>query len=209
MKQVFFLLFIAITISVFSACQQNQTQATTQKTDEPKTYSVQGVTPVKTSAKSPTDAYKQLYEAVHNKDIAKIKGLMSQNSLQFAEAPAAQQKKTVDEVLENGFIDGNLSPTFPQIRDERIKDNFGALEIQGPDGRWTDYAFILEDGGWKVAVGDMFKGTYQKPAPSKSELENKNPTLVPAPAANANNPTIPNDKKPTKMPEVSNANVKK
>lgn len=179
------ILLILVTIAVFglAGCQ---TQTANSGNSAGLTSNVGG------GAATPTEAYKQLYTAVQKKDLAKIKSLMSKDSLGFAEFAGGQSKKTPDEVLMNGFIDGNLSPTMPQIRDERIKDNFAALEVQGPNGTWTDVGFIKEDGGWKIAIGDMFKGTYQKPAPSKAQQEdmatnpmyNSNVTNT-----NASNPT--------------------
>jgi hypothetical protein len=71
------------------------------------------------------------------------------------------------------------------MRDERIKDEFGAIEVWNEkDKRWEDLPFIKEDGVWKFAIGDMFKGSYQKPglgqAIKEQEEANKtNPNLIP------------------------------
>jgi hypothetical protein len=131
------------------------------------------------------EAYKKLYEAVKSKDSERIKQIMSKDSIGFAEFAASQQKKPVEQVLENGFTATTFAETLPEMRDERIKDEFGAIEVYNTkDKRWEDLPFIKEDGVWKFAIGDMFKGTYKKPALGQSvreqeEANKTNPNLVP------------------------------
>ncbi|HMS41178.1 MAG TPA: ribosomal protein L7/L12 [Pyrinomonadaceae bacterium] len=212
-------------------------------------------------AKSPTEAYKMLFAAVKNKDTEKIKAMMSENSIGFAGFVSGQQKKTIEEVLANGFTATTFQENLPPMRDERIKDGFGALEVQNKDKVWEDLPFIYESQitvesaganreaiikivtddmkipaekagefvnqlpqsiggytnvqaesikqklteagavvsiknlGWKLAIGDMFKGSYQKPAPGQSvkEQEAANSTsnnLVPLTPPNANNGNV-------------------
>jgi hypothetical protein len=132
-------------------------------------------------AQTPTDAYKMLYAAVKSKNPENIKKMMSKDSMIFAEGAAKQQNKPVESVLENGFYASTFSATLPKMRDERVKDNFGALEVWNEKERlWEDVAFIKEEDGWKIAVGDIFKGTYQSPGKPQSITEKEN--------ANAMNP---------------------
>lgn len=133
------------------------------------------------NAQTPTEAYKMLYAAVKSKDPEKIKKMMSKDSMVFAEGAAKQQNKSIESVLENGFYASTFSATLPKMRDERVKDNFGALEVWNEKERlWEDVAFIKEEDGWKIAVGDIFRGTYQSPGKSQSIIEKEN--------ANASNP---------------------
>jgi hypothetical protein len=133
------------------------------------------------SAQTPTEAYKMLYAAVKSKDTEKIKKMMSKDTMIFADGAAKQQNKSLESVLENGFYASTFSATLPKIRDERVKDNFGAVEVWNEKERvWEDVAFIREEDGWKVAVGDIFKGTYQVPGKSQSIIEREN--------SNATNP---------------------
>ena len=112
-------------------------------------------------AQSPTEAYKLLYAACKAKNTEQIKQLMSKSSLGLADFSANQQKKTVDKILENGLLAPTLADSITEIRDERIKGNFGRIEVRNErENRWEDLAFVLEDGGWKVAVGDLFQGTF-------------------------------------------------
>jgi hypothetical protein len=127
------------------------------------------------NAQTPTEAYKMLYAAVKSKDTEKIKKMMSKDSMIFAEGAAKQQNKSVESVLENGFYASTFSATLPKMRDERVKDNFGALEVWNEKERhWEDVAFIREEDGWKIAVGDIFKGSYQSPGKSQSIIEREN-----------------------------------
>ena len=133
------------------------------------------------NAQTPTEAYKMLYAAVKSKNPENIKKMMSKDSLIFADGAAKQQNKSMESVLENGFYASTFSATLPKMRDERVKDNFGALEVWNEKERlWEDVAFIKEEDGWKIAVGDIFKGTYQSPGKSQTIIEKEN--------ANASNP---------------------
>lgn len=97
---------------------------------------------------------------------------MSKNSLSFAEFVAGQQQKPIEEVLKNGFTATTFAETLPEIRDERIKDNFGAVEVwNAQDKRWEDLPFIFEDGAWKFAMGDAFKGSFKSPGKSLAARE--------------------------------------
>lgn len=145
----------------------------------------------KQSAGSPTEAYKMLYAAVKAKDIERIKKLVSKNSLALAEMSAQRYNQPLEKSLENGFLETNFADTLPPMRDERVKDNFGAVEIYNEkQKRWDDTAFILEDGAWKLAVGDLFKGNYQSPGKGQAQIESEknnpmmNANMLPAPNTN-------------------------
>lgn len=142
------------------------------------------------SAQSPTEAYKALYAAVKSKDAARIKQAMSKNSLGFAEFAAQKQNQTVEKTLENGFLETTFAAELPEMRDERVKDNFGAVEVfNQKTKRWDETAFVLEDGGWKLAVGDQFQGGYKSPGKGKAQIEFEasnpmnNMNAMPAPGA--------------------------
>lgn len=154
---------------------------------------------------SPTEAYKMLYAAVKAKDKDKIRQLVSKNSMSLAEMSAAQQKIGVDQFLENGFTATTFSPDLPEIRDERIKDNFGALEVyNSKDKRWEDLPFVYENGSWKLAVGDIFQGSYKSPGDGQAEIERKasgnSNMMMDAPNFNSANKMtqIPSANKPKK-----------
>ncbi len=160
-------------------------------------------------AQSPTEAYKMLFAAVKAKDKEKIKQMMSKSTLGLAEFSGSQQKKSVDQILENGFVAPTLAPSLTEIRDERVKDNFGAVEVFNPkDDRWEDLPFVLEDGGWKLAVGDIFQNTYKSPGKGQAQIEREaSNTGMPMPANSvADFPPIPEGNKSVQVPPSSGGN---
>ncbi len=166
-------------------------------------------------AKSPTEAYQILYKAVKAKDTGKIKQMMSKNTLALAESQAQRQNQTIEKVLENGFLATTFSDTMPQIRDERIKDEFGAVEVYNQkESKWEDTFFINEGGGWKLAVGDLFKGSFKMPDKSKAQKEQEmsnssmNDMVPVAPIADANISPANNNSK-VKTVEVTPENKSK
>ena len=125
-------------------------------------------------AQTPTDAYKMLFTAVKAKNTDAIKRMLSQKTQSFAESVAGQQNKPVPSVLENGFTATTFAGNLPRSRDERIKDNMGALEVWSEkDNRWEDLPFIKEADGWKLAIGDIFAGTHQSPGKGQAQIESE------------------------------------
>lgn len=130
-------------------------------------------------ASSPTEAYKMLYTAVKAKKPADIKMMLSKDTVKFAESISAQTKKPFDEQIRNGFTRTTFAAQMPEIRDERIKGNFGAVEVYNSrETKWEDLPFVLEDGGWKLAVGNVFAGTWQRPGVPRSVREQENVNAV-------------------------------
>jgi hypothetical protein len=149
-----------------------------------------------------TEAYKNLYDAVKSKNTENIKANMSKATVEFALTVAEMQKKTPEEMFKNGLIQSTSSEKLPPTRNERIKDNMGALEVQETNGTWQDVPFVLEDGRWRLAVGDLFNGSYKKPAPSQAETEANNnvPQIIPGPDITNTNAAMPNMNSAPKIP---------
>lgn len=121
---------------------------------------------------TPTEAYKRLFAAVKSKNTDAIRNEMSTKTKEFAKAVAARQNKSEVEVLSNGFTASSFAPTLPEIRDERIKDNMGAIEVwNDTDKRWDELPYIREPEGWKLAIGDLFAGTFKSPGAGQSIKE--------------------------------------
>ena len=121
---------------------------------------------------SPTAGYKQLYAAVKSKDTEKIKAAMSKKTQEFAQMVAGRQNSPIEKVYENGFTATTFSETLPEIRDERINGEWGAVEVwNSKDKRWEDLGFVLEDGSWKLAIGEMFGGTFKSPGMGRDQKE--------------------------------------
>ena len=153
-------------------------------------------------AKSPTEAYKMLFAAVKAKDPEKIKAMMTQNTLGLAQFNAERQKITIEKSVENGLVAPTMADALTEIRDERVKGNFGSVEVfNQKENRWEDLPFIIEDGGWKLAVGDLFQGKFESPGKSKGDIEREATNTMPMPTngmtkfpdlpANANSMTFP------------------
>lgn len=123
-------------------------------------------------ANSPTEGYKRLYTAVKSKDTEKIKSAMSKKTQEFAQMVAGRQNQPVEKVYENGFTATTFSDTLPEIRDERINGEWGAVEVwNAKENRWEDLGFVNEDGSWKLAIGEMFAGTFKSPGLGRDQKE--------------------------------------
>ncbi|HKP69166.1 MAG TPA: hypothetical protein VJV05_07775 [Pyrinomonadaceae bacterium] len=124
------------------------------------------------SASTPTDGYKRLYAAVKSKDTEKIKAAMSKKSQDFAQMVAARQNNPVEKIYENGFTATTFSETLPEIRDERVNGDSGAVEVwNAKESHWEDLGFVKEDGSWKLAIGEMFAGTFKSPGMGRDQKE--------------------------------------
>ena len=178
MQRIFLLLFI---LSIFAV-----------------TFACSGLGGI--SGDSPTEAYKRLYAAVKSKDAEAIKRQLTKKTLELGEASAARVGKTPEAMRENGHTETTFSDTLPPIRDERIKDNMGALEVwNSKSSRWEDLPFIKEDGTWKLAIGDAFSGSFKSPGKGRDLLEKE--------AANAvsGTPVVPPSNKDANTVTVANA----
>jgi len=194
----------AVLISVFTAfglACQNQ-KATNSAVTTTATVAGDGGT-------TPTDAYKKLYAAVKAKQPEAIKALMTEKTIGFAQFASQRQNQSLEKVVENGFTMTTFSDTLPEIRDERIKDNVGFVEVyNSKESRWEDLPFVKENGSWRLAIGDLFNGTIQAPSKGLAQIESE--------AANVNgNNLVPiqpkvdanfNSRKPVN-PAAANANT--
>lgn len=130
-------------------------------------------------ANSPTEGYKRLYAAVKSKDVEKIKAAMSKKTQDFAQMVAGRQNSPVEKVYENGFTATTFSDTLPEIRDERVNGEWGAVEVwNAKEKRWEDLGFVNEDGAWKLAIGEMFAGTFKSPGKGRALKEQEAANLT-------------------------------
>lgn len=156
---------------------------------------------------SPIDAYKKLYAGVKSQQIDAIKAVLSDKTIGFAQFASERQSQPFEKVLENGFTMTTFSETLPEMRDERVKGDMGSLEVwNSNESRWEDLPFIKEDGSWRLAVGDLFAGSFESPgkglAQIESEASNQMNKIVPiSPKGTSNsatgkqlNPAAPNAK---------------
>ena len=152
MRRIFLLVSVLSIIAVAFACQKEK--------------------PAVTGHASPTEAYKALFAAVKAKDIDAIKKNISKKTIELGKMSMERFKKSEKEAYENGFTATTITDTLPSMRDERVKDNFGALEVWNTqESKWDDVAFVFEDGGWKLGMGDAFSGSFQSPGPGRDFRE--------------------------------------
>jgi hypothetical protein len=62
------------------------------------------------------------------------------------------------------------------------------------DKRWEDLAFVFEDGAWRLAIGEIFAGTFTSPGKGRAIKEQEaanamSNNLVPVMPANGNSNT--------------------
>ena len=144
------------------------------------------------NAQSPSEAYRMLFAAVKSQDSAKIKSMLSKGSLDLASMWAGQQKKPVEEVLRNGLHETTMAEKMPNMRDERTKGNFAAVEVWNEQRKqWDDIPLVKEEDGWKVAYGDQFFGKWESPGKGQATIEReaanaRNPNMIPVKPANMN-----------------------
>lgn len=147
---------------------------------------------------TPTEAYKRLYAAVKSKDVEAIKKQLTKRSIEFGAMAAQRNNTPLEKIYENGFTATTFSDALPTIRDERVKDNMGSIEVwNSKDSKWEDLPFMLEEGAWKLAVGDLFGGSFKSPGRGRDSIEKEaanaiaNTAIPTAPATNANTAVKP------------------
>ncbi|MEP7147922.1 MAG: hypothetical protein ABI857_03475 [Acidobacteriota bacterium] len=145
-----------------------------------------------TKTGSPTEAYKDLYAAVKSKDTEKIKAVMSKSTQAFGQMAAGRQNVPIEKVLENGFTATTFAASLPEIRDERVDGDYGSVEVwNAKDKHWEDLGFVFEEGRWKLAIGEMFGGTFKSPGKGRAVKEQEaanllSNNLIPANIGNTN-----------------------
>lgn len=153
-----------------------------------------GTAPAGSSGDSPTEAYKRLYAAVKSKDTEAIKAQMTAKSHDFAKMASERNNTPIEKVFENGFTATTFAEKLPEIRDQRIKDQYGSVEVwNSKDSRWEDLPFINDNGTWKFAIGELFAGSFVSPGKGRDMLEKEAANAAnggPVAAASTNTITV-------------------
>ena len=146
---------------------------------------------------TPTAAYKRLFAAVKAKDTNSIKAAVSKKTQALAVMLSQRNKAPIEKSYENGFTATTFAETLPDIRDERVKDIYGAVEVWNhKDSKWEDLPFILEEGRWKLAIGEVLEDTFQSPGQGLAKSERQ--------AANSQVKGPDNDSLPSNVGKTSN-----
>jgi len=155
---------VALAFISFS-CQSAQTTGNTATANQVRVQKT-------INPQTPTDAYKLLFEAVKAKDTGKIQQLFSMKSTALALSAAKQYNKSLEKQLEYAMQETAMADSLPEIRDERVKDNFGAIEVFNQKAnQWDDTVFVFEDGGWRLAIGEQWANTYKSPGKGQAQIE--------------------------------------
>ena len=147
------------------------------------------------SGDTPTEAYKRLFAAVKSKDTEATKKQVTKKTIELGKMSMERFKKTEAQAFENGFTETTFSEALPSIRDERVKDTMGSVEVwNSKSSRWEDLPFMYEDGAWKLAVGEMFAGTFKSPGKGRDQLEKEAANAIAnnavPPVSNTNSNTV-------------------
>jgi hypothetical protein len=160
---------------------------------------------------TPTEAYKLLYAAVKSKNTESIKKHLTKQTIEFGAMAAQRNNTPAEKVYENGFTATTFAEKLPTMRDERVEGDMGALEVwNSKDSRWEDLPFIKEDGFWKLAVGELFGGTFKSPGPGLDLREKEaanaqsNSSVEYGSNSNANSPIPVTNSNPAMPKNVSN-----
>lgn len=161
---------------------------------------------------TPTTAYKRLFDAVKSKNTAAIKAELTKGTIALGEMTIERYKKTPEAAYENGFTKTTFAPSLPEIRDQRINCNMGAIEVWSvSEQQWEDIPFMIEDGKWKLAYGEAFGAKFKSPgkglATKEAEAANAARGNVPMPTSNVNTNKIVNMSIPSK--NVDNSSNRK
>src|SRR4051812_2329030 len=91
---------------------------------------------------TPTEAYKRLFKAVKVGDPNAIRAEMTKRTIEANRTSAKQAGKSEDEQIIHGMTETTYSDTLPEIRDQRIKDNMGAVEVwNSKASKWDELPF--------------------------------------------------------------------
>lgn len=146
---------------------------------------------------SPSDAYKKLFASVKSKDTEAIKSNLTKKTHDLAKLQSGRSGTPIERVYENGFTETTFAAELPTIRDERISGNMGAIEVwNSQKSLWEDLPFMIEDGTWKLAIGDAFAGSFKSPGKGRDELEKEAANVINPPNTTVNMNANANRMKP-------------
>jgi len=103
---------------------------------------------------TPTATFTAYYNAIKNNDAAAVKAIFSKDTIQALEEEAKQQKKSFDDVFQEGLksASAEVPAQLPEVRNEKIDGDRATLEIKDDKkGTWEPLHFVKEDGKWKVS----------------------------------------------------------
>jgi hypothetical protein len=197
------IILIAVAVIVFRGSFNNQPSTTPTNNSTVKTgESGESVNCTNTPAANPTAAYIALFEAVKKRDTLAIRCQMSKQTLELANFMSQTYKKPFEEVLKNGMTESTIQPSMPEITNEKINGNQATVDVKKANGQWEQIPFVNEDGEWKLAFGEVMKGTMSitQPGATNPTLNQNTTPMIKGGPANTNMP--PPVKQPVPQPPM-------
>lgn len=118
------------------------------------------------SSPTPAETLKEYVEAARSRDLAKMRQTSSKKSIEFLEEILVEDDSTLEEAIRKN------EPSIPamfessEVRNEKIMGNRASIEVKSPvSGEWLEVPFIMEDGRWKLAIGEQFEESIRKGPP--------------------------------------------
>lgn len=164
---------VAIALAA-TACSKTETNAnnsnsTTNTSKSSNTTTTTNTsTPTATGASTPTGAFKAIYEAAKNKDVAGFKKNLASADIKSLEEITKTDGKSADDFLKEmlNSPESKIPPTL-ETRNEKIDGDKATLESKKQNGDWETIYLIKEGGEWKVRMaGDKDEAAGE---PKKSE----------------------------------------
>ena len=139
---------------------ENKTAVNTAPIETEKTETARNSESAAVDLSTPTKAYKVAYAARKNKDLAKLKRVMSKDAIEFMSI-FIEPGKTIDDALLK--MTETPQASSDESRSEKIDGDKATLEYPDENGKWRTMDFVKEDGDWKVTIA--------KPKPEDIRIE--------------------------------------
>ena len=152
-KRTIKIIACTLALAAFVACGSNTTTNTASTSSNTPT-AAPTATPAPTveqAAATPTDAARQVFNAIKNKDINAVKAIFTKKTLATMEDAAKKRNQSLDDVLK-GFVNDTTMPATFSARNEKIEGDRASVEVADEKGRYSPMNFVKEDGAWKVSL---------------------------------------------------------
>ena len=98
---------------------------------------------------SPRKTFEAYIRALKQKDTARMKALLTAETIKMHEQEAKSMGTTVDEIIKREMIVSE-GQKIVEFRNEKIDGERATLEVKNSFGEWEIVYFLLERGEWKI-----------------------------------------------------------
>jgi hypothetical protein len=119
---------------------------------------------------TPVETFKTYINAVKQKDITRMKRLLSSESIKMHELEAKSQNLALDDIVkrETLFSEGQKVVEF---RNEKIEGERATLEVKNSFGTWEMIPFVREDSEWKIDKKGYVDGLLQDVEQNNQQMD--------------------------------------